>query len=69
MARPVSEMHTSTICCHQLRRRSEDLRGRRMKGRTVIIGAEERRRGKNEEKADAEAERERVVKMRRCRLS
>ena len=65
MARPVSEMHTSTICCHQLRRRSEDLRGRRMKGRTVIIGAEERRRGKNEEKADAEAERERVVKMRR----
>ena len=59
MARPVSEMHTSTICCHQLRRRSEDLRARRMKGRTVIIGAEERRRGKNEEKADAEAERER----------
>ena len=40
-----------------------------MKGRTVIIGAEERRRDKNEEKADAEAERERVVKMRRCRLS
>ena len=69
MARPVSEMHTSTICCHQLRRRSEDVRGRRMKGRTVIIGAEERRRGKNEEKADAEAERERMVKMRICRLS
>ena len=68
MARPVSEMHTSTICCHQLRR-SEDVRGRRMKGRTVIIGAEERRRGKNEEKADAEAERERDVKMRICRLS
>ena len=68
MARPVSEMHTSTICCHQLRRRSEDVRGRRMKGRTVIIGAEERRRGKNEEKT-AEAERERMVKMRICRLS
>ena len=68
MARPVSEMHTSTICCHQLRRRSEDLRARRMKGRTVIIGAEERRRGKNEEKT-AEAERERMVKKRICRLS
>ena len=50
MARAVSEMHTSTICCHQLRSwRSE---GQRMKGagggRTVIIGAErgeERRKG------------------------
>ena len=43
MARAVSEMHTSTICCHQLRSwRSE---GERMKGarggRTVIIGATE----------------------------
>lgn len=43
MARPVSEMHTSTICCHQLRSRrseGEDESGLGGGGR-VIIGAEE----------------------------
>ena len=43
MARPVSEMHTSTICCHQLRSRrseGEDESGLGGGGR-VIIGAED----------------------------
>ena len=57
MARPVSEMHTSTICCHQLRSRrseGEDESGLGGGGR-VIIGAKESL--KTEEDAKKEEER------------
>ena len=68
MARAVSEMHTSTICCHQLRRRSEgeDERGgwRRKNGYNRCRGKICRK--ERDEKVERDVKM--IVKMRICRL-